>query len=156
MQGLKISMGMHNFGEKRWGSGILDDIRSQNDRNTRIIGDFTKMVRSAPVARKMHEYVTDKKDRNWQIHFAQLVEKSDFPELQSVVPKIQYACAQLASAASTFKRTTLQTRFFETGDNYYLGKSSLLLRAFFSLRTGRAHIEMPRLIPLRNGAHARV
>jgi hypothetical protein len=26
MQGLKISMGMHNFGEKRWGAGLLDDV----------------------------------------------------------------------------------------------------------------------------------
>ena len=26
IQGLKISMGMHNFGEKRWGVGLLDDV----------------------------------------------------------------------------------------------------------------------------------
>jgi hypothetical protein len=32
VQGLKVSMGMHNFGEKRFGSGILDDIRSINDQ----------------------------------------------------------------------------------------------------------------------------
>jgi hypothetical protein len=63
IQGLKISMGMHNFGEKRWGVGLLDDvssflckpsndamsaqliflprplqIRSHTDQNTRIIG----------------------------------------------------------------------------------------------------------------------
>ena len=28
IQGLKISMGMHNFGEKRWGVGLLDDVSS--------------------------------------------------------------------------------------------------------------------------------
>jgi hypothetical protein len=125
IQGLKISMGMHNFGEKRWGSGILDDIRSQNDQNTRIVGDFTKMVRSAPVARKMLEYMTDPKDKNWPIHFNRLIEDSDFPELNEfdpIVPKIQTACQALVKAAKTFKRQTLQTRFFETGDNYYLGK----------------------------------
>ena len=72
MQGLKISMGMHNFGEKRWGSGILDDIRSQTDQNTRIIGDFTKMVRLTPVTKKMLTYMTDKKDKNWQMHFQQV------------------------------------------------------------------------------------
>lgn len=32
LQGLKVSMGMHNFGEKRFGSGIFDDIRSVNDQ----------------------------------------------------------------------------------------------------------------------------
>jgi hypothetical protein len=145
MQGLKISMGMHNFGEKRWGSGILDDIRSQNDRNTRIIGDFTKMVRTAPVARKMHEYISDKKDQNWQIHFAQLVEKSDFPGLESIVPKIQHACAQLASAAPNFKRKTLQTRFFETGDNFYLGKCSLLRCALLPCETATLILKYPDL-----------
>jgi hypothetical protein len=129
MQGLKISMGMHNFGEKRWGAGIIDDIRSQTDQNTRIIGDFTKMVRLALIAKKMYEYVTDKKDRDWQIHFNRLVETSDFPELEPIVPKIQRACSWLAKASSTFQKRTLQTRFFETGDNYYLGKSFPLLHA---------------------------
>jgi hypothetical protein len=125
MQGLKVSMGMHNFGEKRWGAGILDDIRSQSDQNTRIIGDFTKMVQSAPPAQKMLEYMTGKKDKNWQIHFNQLPGISGFPELTEfdpIVPKIQKACFALAQAAPSFKRKTLQTRFFETGDNYYLGK----------------------------------
>lgn len=119
-------MGMHNFGERRWRTGIIDDIRSQTDQNTRIIGDFTKMVRLVPVAEKMHQYMVDKKDQNWQTHFEVLVENSDFPELNEidpVVPKIQLACAEFANDAKGFKRNTLQTRLFETGDNYYLGKS---------------------------------
>jgi hypothetical protein len=61
-----------------------------------------------------------------------LVETSDFSELnefEPIVPKIQRACAELAKASSTFKKKTLQTRFFETGDNYYLGKSFPLLHA---------------------------
>lgn len=33
--GLKVSMGMHRFGNKRWGQGIADDIRSHKDQNTR-------------------------------------------------------------------------------------------------------------------------
>jgi hypothetical protein len=118
-------MGMHNFGEKRWGVGLLDDIRSQTDQNTRIVGDFTKMVRAAPAAQKMYEYMSDEKDRNWQIHFEQLAIDAGFPELNDldpIVPKIKQACAELANAAPGFKRKTLQTRFFETGDNYYLGE----------------------------------
>jgi hypothetical protein len=119
-------MGMHNFGERRWKNGILDDIRSQNDQNTRIIGDFTKMVRSAPVAQKMLEYMTDPKDKNWQVHFNKLAEENGYPELADhdpLVPKIQKSLEWLARNAPGFKRQTLQTRFFETGDNYYLGKS---------------------------------
>lgn len=119
-------MGMHNFGEKRWGTGFLDDIRSHTDRNTRIIGDFTKMVRSVPVTEKMLEFMTDKKNTNWQTHFTKLVVDSGFPELNDfhpIVPKIQRACGELARAAPDFRRQTIQTRFFETGDNFYLGKS---------------------------------
>jgi hypothetical protein len=117
-------MGMHNFGERRWKNGIVDDVRSQTDQNTRIIGDFTKMVRIVPVAQKMLEYMTDTNDRNWQTHFHMQVEHSDFPELNEidpVVPKIQLACEEFAESAKSFKRKTVQTRFFETGDNYYLG-----------------------------------
>lgn len=119
-------MGMHNFGERRWRSGIEDDIRSQTDQNTRIIGDFTKMCRSTPVAEKMLEFMTDEKNRNWQLHFTALVADSGFTNTMTgnddVVIKIRHACAELATIAPTFRRQTLQTRFFETGDNFYLGK----------------------------------
>lgn len=120
-------MGMHNFGEKRWGVGLLDDIRSQTDQNTRIVGDFTKMVRAAPATQKMYEYMADEKEINWQLHFEHLTIEAGFPELNDlnpVVPKIRQACFELYQAAPSFRRKTLQTRFFETGDNYYLGKYS--------------------------------
>jgi hypothetical protein len=114
-------MGMHNFGETRWGRGILDDIRSTSDQNTRIIGDFTKMVRQVPVARLMYDLM---KGENWQAHFKKVVAESKFPELDSmdpVVPKMVAAAEWHAENALSFRRQTLQTRFFETGDNYYLG-----------------------------------
>ena len=115
-------MGMHNFGEKRWGSGILDDIRSLNDQNTRIIGDFTKMVRTAQIVELMSDLLS--KDKNWFLHFHQLVSESVFSELNDidpVFPKITSACEWLSRHSRRFKRRTLQTRFFETGDNFYLG-----------------------------------
>jgi hypothetical protein len=122
LEGLKVSLGMHNFGEKRWGSGIIDDIRSLNDQNTRIIGDFTKMVRTAPIVELMREIV--KTDNNWSLHFNAVVANSVYPELNRsdpVVPKIVSACEWLAENARRFRRSTLQTRFFEVGDNFYLG-----------------------------------
>eukprot|EP00957_Ditylum_brightwellii_P188343 14338185-Ditylum_brightwellii.AAC.1 len=42
IQGIKISMGMHNFGETRFGKGLIADFRSQTEQNTRVVGDFTK------------------------------------------------------------------------------------------------------------------
>ena len=110
---------MHNFGEKRFGSGFLDDIRSINDQNTRIIGDFTKMVRVVPIVERMHEYIST--DENWKIHFLNIVGSSDFPQLaheEHVVATIVDACEGLLEAAPHFRRQTLQTRFFETGKFY--------------------------------------
>lgn len=109
-------MGMHNFGEKRWGSGIVDDIRSFNDQNTRIVGDFTKMVRVPPIMSKMFQLVSE--DSDWQIHFERIILDSAFPELQEfdpIIPKIIQSCEWLAENSKTFRRQTLQTRFFETG-----------------------------------------
>jgi macrodomain Ter protein organizer (MatP/YcbG family) len=122
IQGLKISMGMHNFGEKRWGSGLLDDFRSVNDQNTRIIGDFTKTVRQPRIAEYMNVLM---KLENWPEHFLTLVADSKFPELDNeddpFLPKLEKAIKSHAKMSTSFNRQTLQTRFFETGDNYYLG-----------------------------------
>jgi hypothetical protein len=114
-------MGMHNFGEKRWGQGIVDDIRSIGDQNTRVVGDFTKMVASAPTASKMNEFM---QTVDWQAHFKKVVADSKFPELNEldpIIPKLLAATKWHADNAPSFRRATLQTRFFETGDNYYLG-----------------------------------
>lgn len=114
-------MGMHNFGEQRWGQGLLDDFRSTNDQNTRIIGGFTKVVRQPRIAQEMNTLI---KTENWQLHFEELVEDSTFRSLNDkdpIVPKLLEAVQWHADNAKTFRRQTLQTRFFETGDNYYLG-----------------------------------
>lgn len=119
MQGLKVSMGMHNFGEKRWGSGLQDDIRSQTDQNTRIIGDFTKMVRVRPIVDRMCMAVEKSKD--WREHFGHLGETLQLNSLEPVLPKVALACSDLRRMVGSFRRQTLQTRFFETGDSFYLG-----------------------------------
>lgn len=114
-------MGMHNFGEKRWGSGLLDDFRSTNDQNTRIIGDFTKMVRQRKIAERMEDLVNTE---NWQEHFKTVVadsKLSGLDDLDPLLPKLLEGVKWHAENAKKFKRQTLQTRFFETGDNYYLG-----------------------------------
>ena len=116
LEGLKVSMGMHQFGERRWRAGIVDDIRSTifQDQNTRIIGDFTKMVRIGPSVQFM--YNTMLNDSDWVHHFNKVVDDSSFPSLAGVdpvIPKIISACEWLATSSSNFHRKTLQTRFFE-------------------------------------------
>lgn len=56
--GLKVSFGMHKFGGKRWGEGLVDDFRSVNDVNNRVVGDFTKSVDTLTIVEKMHEVRT--------------------------------------------------------------------------------------------------
>jgi hypothetical protein len=116
VEGLKISMGMHNFGEKRWGSGLADDIRSLTDQNTRVIGDFTKSVNLVPITKRMQKKLTD--DTVWKTHFEQLAETLN-DKLPSLYTKLLGEVSILTG--TSFHRKRLQTRFFELGNNYYLG-----------------------------------
>ena len=122
IQGLKVSLGMHNFGETRFGDGLVDDIRSHTDQNTRIIGDFTKMVRVSKFVSEMAHIMNT--DLNWAMMFEKVIKESKFPQLNEqdpVVKKMRSECLKLAGDAPNWRRKTVQTRFFETGDNYYLG-----------------------------------
>jgi len=112
--GPKVSMIMHRFGNRRWNNGILDDIRSHTDQNTRIVGDFTKTVNSAMIAQIMHEKVAN--DYNWRQHF-----RSFFEELSTPLDVLVERAVKTYKDMAPFVRTHLQVRFFETGDNYYLG-----------------------------------
>ena len=107
---------MHNFGEKRWGVGLVDDFRSVSDQNTRIVGDFTKSVALGEIVKKMHEKMH--KDIVWCRHFEQLPERfgENFPSLHRELTE------EVDSLKNTeFYRKRLQIRFFELGDNYYVG-----------------------------------
>ena len=122
MQGLKVSYGMHQFGERRWRTGIVDDFRSVNDQNTRVIGDFTKMIRTHPIAEKMIDSLLNETD--WKEYFKSLLADNSISELNEngeMIDKLLAATNWFAQHAPTFRRQSLQTRFFETGDNYYLG-----------------------------------
>lgn len=97
LQGLKVSHGMHSFGEKRFGSGLLDDVRSVNDQNTRIIGDFTKMVRVTEFIRAMYEAV--RMDHNWALQFHHIVLNSKFAMLNEwdpIMPKVSMELVTVA------------------------------------------------------------
>ena len=119
LAGLKVSQGMHNFGNSRWRSRVIDDIRSHTDQNTRIVGDFTKVVNSEKITKKMHKFIT--KDVDWRLHFERLVRDCGF---SAEMPEIwQTMCTYVKQhiKQAPYVRGHLQTRFFETGDNFYLG-----------------------------------
>jgi hypothetical protein len=140
LEGLKVSYGMHNFGEKRWGSGLLvrnlsdlalelltdddvfllqDDLRSVQDQNTRIIGDFTKMVRVRLIVQLMAKLISS--DSDWVYHFNKVVSDPSIRgvfAIDPVVPKLLSACSWLAENAINFQRQTLQTRFFEASSRF--------------------------------------
>lgn len=116
IEGLKISLGMHNFGEKRWGNGIIDDIRSPSDANTRVVGDFTKSI----VLKKIIERMDDKlkHEKAWKAHFEQLPDtfRDQVSGLDALISSELHKLRQ-----SSLRRQRLQTRFFELGNNFYLG-----------------------------------
>ena len=117
IEGLKISKGMHNFGQPRWKNGLIDDSRSFSDQNTRVIGDFTKSVALEPIVQLMLDKLGS--ENAWQSHFESLPE-SVSDRMPGLHGKLLGELGRLASLH--FRRNRLQTRFFELGDNYYLGK----------------------------------
>jgi hypothetical protein len=116
VEGLKVAKQMHNFGEKRWGVGLVDDFRSVSDQNNRVVGDFTKSVALGAIVKKMYEKMHG--DIVWSGHFDQLpkIFNETFPSLHREMKE------EVESLAKTdFHRKRLQIRFFELGDNYYIG-----------------------------------
>ena len=99
---------MHNFGEKRWGDGVIDDIRSQTEQNTRVVGDFTKSVNVVPIVKEMIKILTDGHCRrdDYMKKFDQVKENIGKEVLTSLVDEVD---------ATRWRRQRLQVRFFETG-----------------------------------------
>jgi len=116
-------MGMHKFGTPRWSqqgiSGLVDDIRSHTDQNTRVIGDFTKIVNATEIPRKMHAFLSE--DPNWQLYFEKLVADLGFSDELKDIWALLKQRTDVLKGSAPFRRSHLQTRFFETGDNFYLG-----------------------------------
>lgn len=119
LSGLKVAMGMHNFGVRRWRIGIIDDIRSHTDQNTRVVGDFTKIVNAGMIVKKMNDLLV--KETNWRLHFEKLACDGGFSTEADLISMLLRVYLEKLISQLPFKRSHLQTRFFETGDNFYLG-----------------------------------
>jgi hypothetical protein len=66
----------------------------------------------------MYQYA---KEQNWRLHFLKLVTDLGFgTELSDVGKRIIGHC-RVHRDLAPYRRRHLQTRFFETGDNFYLG-----------------------------------
>jgi hypothetical protein len=101
-------MGMHGFGEKRFGSGLADDLRSRSNSNTRVVGDFTKSITLSPIVQTMRKKLSE--DADWRAHVDQALGAMN--EASSAL------IDELLSLERTpFRRHFLQTRFFELGNN---------------------------------------
>jgi len=119
LYGLKVSLGMHNFGTGRFHRGVWDDIRSHTEQNTRVIGDFTKIVNATLITKGMYDHLTE--DPNWKLHWEKLVADLGFGEELGNIFKLMSIFVEELRDMAPYQRTHLQTRFFETGDNFYLG-----------------------------------
>ena len=103
VSGLRVSLGMHNFGGKR------------------IIGDCAKVISQPRIAEEMLSLI---RTENWCFHFESLVEESHFCSLndkEPVAPKLIEAMEWYAYHAGQFRRQNLHVGLFETCDNFNLG-----------------------------------
>ncbi|CAJ1945589.1 unnamed protein product [Cylindrotheca closterium] len=117
IEGAKVALGMHKAGNKRFGSGWWDDLRSFSEDNTRLIGDFTKSLRVVSIL----EHCTKKLNESieWKGQLTTALERSSsnmsFTALRQAVGGENGLCSM------GFKRQRLQIRMFELGETYYIG-----------------------------------
>jgi hypothetical protein len=80
------------------------------------------MVRLVPIMEKMHEIVSS--DKNWKAQFETILSSPVLKgaKLVPIISKIERACKWQAQNAPKVRRQSLQCRFFETGDQFYLGE----------------------------------
>mmetsp|Transcript_846 Transcript_846/g.1145 ORF Transcript_846/g.1145 Transcript_846/m.1145 type:complete len:2346 (+) Transcript_846:80-7117(+) len=117
--GAKVSQIMHNMGNPRWKGILINDIRTILEENTRLIGDFTKVVSTSHIAEFMIENVN--KD-DWRVSLTmQLKLKAATSAFKTFYAKIIETVRQYYVESEFHVRTHLQLRVFETGDNSYVG-----------------------------------
>jgi hypothetical protein len=112
IEGVKVSKGMHLFGEKRFGEGLIDDFRSIGTPNTRLVGDFMKSLRIHSVVATMATKLSN--DAVWTQLFDTLATSLN-DKLPAALTLLQSEMKILS--AISFKRKRIQLRFFELGNN---------------------------------------
>jgi hypothetical protein len=112
IEGLKVSKGMHNFGEKRFGQGLKDDYLSIQTSNTRIVGDFMKSIQVLAIVQAMRQKLVE--DNVWKYLFDKLAASTN-DKVPAVHALLQNEMLTLSFVP--FHRKHLQLRFFELGNN---------------------------------------
>ena len=129
IEGAKVALGMHKAGNKRFGSGWWDDLRSFSDDNTRLIGDFTKSLRVISILEHCAKKLNDSAE--WRGQLTTALERSSsnmsFTALRQAVGGEKGLCSM------GFKRQRLQIRMFELGETYYIGESFHVDRVVYQL-----------------------
>jgi hypothetical protein len=112
IEGVKVSKGMHSFGEKRFGEGLLDDYCSIETHNTRVVGDFMKSLRIDSVVQTMATKLSN--NDIWKQLFDTLAASLNdkIPAILSLLQSEMVVLTQIP-----FKRKRVQLRFFELGNN---------------------------------------
>ena len=75
-------------------------------------------------------HVTIATDPDWRQHFIETLASSELKyrnRLTTILSKLERACQWQVTKSKSFRRQSLQCRFFETGDQFYLGKSLPLI-----------------------------
>lgn len=113
---------MHKAGNKRFGSGWWDDLRSFSDDNTRLIGDFTKSLRVISILEHCAKKLNNSEEWRGQLTTALLNSSSPM----SFLALREAVSGKNGLRSMGFKRQRLQIRMFELGETYYIGEFFLV------------------------------
>jgi len=117
LSGAKVSHVMHQMGVQRWKNHLVNDIRSIVEDNTRLIGDFTKVISVEKIAEYM---LTHSRTANWRAA-AEEEFGSTTKDFSTMYEELVDELVRYKNESDNYLRETLQARVFETGDNTYLG-----------------------------------
>eukprot|EP00466_Bigelowiella_natans_P017741 jgi/Bigna1/79332/fgenesh1_pg.61_\ len=117
LSGSKVSHVMHRMGVQRWKNHLLNDIRSIVEDNTRLVGDFTKIISISKIAKFMIMYA---QTTNWRAAACQEF-GSTCIDFSTLYEELVDELTRYESESTNYLRESLQARVFETGDNTYLG-----------------------------------
>jgi len=118
LAGAKVSHNMHQMGVPRWKNHLVNDIRTIVEDNTRLIGDFTKVISTQKIAERMKFHI---ESEDWRAASAMQLYPSNADAHSAIYPMLAKGVNEFFELSPRIFRQQVQGRVFETGDNSYLG-----------------------------------
>jgi hypothetical protein len=109
IEGVKISFGMHLFGESRFGNSFSDDMKSLKLSNTRVLRDCRKGLLAKAIVQTM--LLKLQRNSAWKMQAQLILGRESCSHFENLVREMEFF------ANKEFRRKRLQARWFEADDN---------------------------------------